>query len=62
MIGLTETAYNIAWPTISRAYKGFSESGTVKLDGYKNHVKIYELNIYDEDDLSRIVAENESSE
>src|ERR1700722_5656332 len=37
-IGLTETAYNIAWPTISRAYKGFAEIGKVDLDGYANPV------------------------
>lgn len=58
-IGLTEPAYHIAWPTISRAYKGFSEYGTVDLDGFKESVRLFKLNIHDTDDLSRIVKENE---
>jgi len=61
-IGLTETAYNIAWPTISRAYRGFSKTAEVELDGYKKPVSIYKVDLYDEDDLARIVEENETSE
>ncbi len=60
-IGLTETAYNIAWPTISRAYRGFSENGKVKLDGYQEPVKIYSIDLHDSDDLARIVEENEAN-
>lgn len=59
-IGLTEPAYHIAWPTISRAYKGFSDYGTVDLDGFQELVKLFKLNLHDTDDLSRIVQENES--
>ena len=61
-IGLTESAYNIAWPTISRAYKGFKEIGEVELDGYKKSVRLYELTLHDEDDLSRIVEENHNED
>ena len=59
-IGLTEPAYHIAWPTINRAYKGFADYGTVELDGFKEPVKLYKLNLHDADDLSRIVEENNS--
>jgi class 3 adenylate cyclase len=58
-IGLTEPAYHIAWPTINRAYRGFSTYDTVKLDGFKEPVKLYKLNIHDDEDLSRIVEEND---
>lgn len=61
-IGLTETAYNIAWPTISRAYKGFSDIGVIELDGYEETVKLYSLDLHDEQDLTRIVKENEANE
>jgi class 3 adenylate cyclase len=57
-IGLTEPAYHIAWPTITRAYRGFSDYGEVDLDGFKDKVKLYKLNLHDMDDLSRIVEEN----
>lgn len=59
-IGLTEPAYHIAWPTIKRAYLGFSDNGTTELDGFKEPVKLFKLNLHDTDDLSRIVGENEN--
>lgn len=61
-ITLTEPAYHVAWPTIERAYKGFSEAGNVSLDGFKDPVNLYKVNIFDEYDLARIVAENENHE
>lgn len=61
-IVLTETAYHIAWPTIMRAYHGFSSYGTVNLDGYISLVNLHKLEIHDNDDLSRIVEENSSND
>jgi len=61
-IVLTESAYHIAWPTIMRAYHGFSEYGTVTLDGYKSPVNLYKLEVHDTDDLSRIVEEIPTNE
>lgn len=58
-IALTESAYHVAWPTLKRAYKGFSDYGSVELDGFKDPVKLFKLNVHDEDDLARIVQENE---
>ncbi len=57
-IVLTEPAYSVAWPTIMRAYHGFSEYGTVDLDGYKAPVKLHKLELHDNDDLLRIIQEN----
>ena len=57
-IVLTDPAYNVAWPTIVRAYHGFSDYGTVDLDGYKNPVKLHKLKLHDNDDLTRIIEEN----
>lgn len=57
-IGLTEPAFLIAWPSIARAFKGFSEIGRIELLGYEKEVNLYTLNQYDSDDLDRILAEN----
>lgn len=54
---LTETAYNIAWPTIARAYHGFVPAGQVDLDGYAAPVPLYQLSVHDSDDLARMVEE-----
>lgn len=54
---LTETAYNVAWPTIARAYHGFAPAGQVDLDGYPAPVPLYRLSIHDDDDLARMVDE-----
>lgn len=55
---LTEPAYVVAWPTIARAYHGFKEYGSVRLDGFIEKVKLFELLIHDEDDIERIVDEH----
>lgn len=60
-IVLTDPAYHVAWPTIARAYHGFSDYGTVELDGFKTPVKLHKLVIHDTDDLTRIVEENSLS-
>jgi len=61
-IALTDPAYHVAWPTIIRAYHGFSDYGTVDLDGFKEPVKLHKLELHDADDLMRIVEENSSHE
>jgi len=60
-IGLTDPAFHVAWPTIARAYYGFTDIGVIELDGYKEKVKLHKLNIHDKDDLERIIAENEEN-
>lgn len=57
-IVLTDPAYHVAWPTIMRAYHGFSDYGVVELDGFKDPVKLHKLELHDKDDLSRIIQEN----
>jgi class 3 adenylate cyclase len=57
-IVLTDPAYHVAWPTIMRAYHGFSAYGIVELDGFKDPVKLHKLELHDTDDLSRIIQEN----
>lgn len=57
-IVLTDPAYHVAWPTIMRAYHGFSDYGVVELDGFKDPVKLHKLELHDTDDLSRIIQEN----
>ena len=57
-IVLTEPAYSVAWPTIMRAYHGFSDYGEIKLDGFKDPVKLHKLELHDNDDLDRIIQEN----
>ena len=56
-IVLTEPAYNVAWPTIARAYHGFEDYGAVELDGYPEPVRLHRLTINDDDDLARILQE-----
>ena len=54
---LTESAYHVAWPTVARAYHGFERTGEVFLNGYRDPVQLYELQIHDALDLKRIVEE-----
>ncbi len=54
---LTEFAYGVAWPTIARAYHGFTECGTTTFDGVNRPVKLYRLVIHDEHDTARILKE-----
>lgn len=61
-IVLTEPAYSVAWPTIMRAYHGFSNYGTVELDGFKDPVKLHKLELHDKDDLARIIEENTTND
>lgn len=56
-IVLTAPAFHVAWPTIMRAYHGFSDYGQVDLDGFKDSVDLYKLRINDSDDLARIIEE-----
>jgi class 3 adenylate cyclase len=56
-IVLTNAAYNVAWPTIARAYHGFNDYGTVELDGYPEPVKLHQLTLNDPEDLKRILEE-----
>jgi len=56
-IVLTDPAYNVAWPTIARAYHGFEDYGTVELDGYPEPVRLHRLTVNDDDDLKRILEE-----
>lgn len=57
-IVLTDPAFNVAWPTIMRAYHGFSDYGTIQLDGFKDPVRLHKLELHDNNDLSRIIEEN----
>lgn len=61
-IVLTEPAFSVAWPTIMRAYHGFSDYGTVDLDGFKVPVKLHKLELHDNDDLLRIIQENSTAD
>ena len=61
-IVLTDPAYHVAWPTIMRAYHGFSDYGTVELDGFKEPVKLHKLELHDNEDLSRIIQENSNKD
>lgn len=61
-IVLTEPAYSVAWPTITRAYNGFSDYGTVNLDGFKVPLKLHKLELHDDDDLIRIIQENSTAD
>jgi class 3 adenylate cyclase len=56
-IVLTEPAYHVAWPTIARAYHGFTTIASIQLDGFKEPVSLYLLNTHDKDDLERIAKE-----
>lgn len=56
-IVLTDPAYNVAWPTVARAYHGFEDYGNVELDGYPQPVPLHRLTVNDEDDLKRILEE-----
>lgn len=58
VIALTDPAYHVAWPTIKRAYHGFSDYKMVNLDGFSKEVLLHKLELHDKDDLSRIVEEN----
>jgi class 3 adenylate cyclase len=57
-IVLTDPAYHVAWPTIMRAYHGFTDYGSVELDSFKEPVKLHKLELHDNDDISRIIQEN----
>jgi len=54
---LTEPAYLVAWPTVARAYHGFSKIGSIQLNGFSAEVDLYQLNIHDKEDLERIANE-----
>ena len=56
-IVLTDPAYHIAWPSIARAYHGFKDYGTVKLDGFINPVPLHQLSLHGENDVQRIADE-----
>lgn len=60
-IVLTDPAYHVAWPTVMRAYHGFSNYGAVELDGFKEPVKLHKLELHDADDLARIIQENSTN-
>jgi class 3 adenylate cyclase len=55
---LTEPAYNVAWPTIARAYHGFTKTGSIQMDGFASDVGLYKLEIHDEQDLERMAKES----
>jgi class 3 adenylate cyclase len=55
---LSYPAYVVAWPSLARAKRAFRKYGTVELDGFRNAVGLYQLVLYDEDDLERIVQES----
>ena len=57
-IVLTEGAYQVAWPTIARAYHGFRDFGDVELDGFKSPVSLHELILGEPGELKRIVQED----
>ncbi len=56
-IVLTSTAFNIAWPTVTRAHYGFSEYTTIELDGYNEPVKLFKLDFSSGNELQEIIDE-----
>jgi class 3 adenylate cyclase len=56
-IALTETAYNVAWPTVARAYHGFIRLAAINLDGFAVEVPLYRLEVHDKEDVERIAKE-----
>lgn len=56
-IVLTGHAYNVAWPTIARAYHGFEDYGDIELDGYPSPVTLHRLIVHDDSDTARIATE-----
>jgi class 3 adenylate cyclase len=56
-IVLTEPAYHVAWPTVARAYHGFKKIPEIQLDGFSAPVPLYQLEIYDKEDMERIARE-----
>jgi class 3 adenylate cyclase len=55
---LTYPAYVVAWPSLARATRAFRKYGTVELDGFPNPVDLYELKLFDDNDLERMVLES----
>jgi class 3 adenylate cyclase len=56
-IVLTEGAFQVAWPTLARAYHGFANYGTVELDGFPAPVPLHKLTLTYVGELRVIVAE-----
>jgi len=56
-IVLTDFAFNVAWPTIARAYHGFDKYGEITFDGVDRPVTLYRLSLHDEHDTERIINE-----
>jgi class 3 adenylate cyclase len=56
-IVLTEPAFYVAWPTVARAYYGFSPIASIPLDGYNVEIQLYRLNKHDNEDIERIAQE-----
>ena len=57
-IGLTESAFLSAYPTVSRAYHAFEKHKSISVPGFDEKVMLYLLNFEDENDLDRIIKED----
>lgn len=56
---LSEPAYQVAWPTIRRAYRAFEPAGNVELEGHDGSVQLHQLITFGPDD-ARIIANEDS--
>ena len=57
-IGLTESAFLSAYPTVSRAYHGFEKYKSIAVPGFNEEVMMYLLKFEDENDLDEIIKED----
>lgn len=55
---LTYPAYVVAWPSLARATRAFKKYGEISLDGFSTSVDLFQLMVYDELDLERMVQES----
>jgi class 3 adenylate cyclase len=57
-IGLTESAFLSAYPTLSRAYHAFEKHKSISVPGFNEKVMLYLLKFEDEKDLDNIIKED----
>ena len=57
-IFLTKSAYEVAWPSIARAYHGFEKKEAIQLPGIEEPQHLYRLMIHDTEDIQRIAEED----
>lgn len=57
-MALSEPAYQVAWPTIRRAYRAFDRVGEVEIEALAGVIGLYELVTFGPDDFGEIADED----